>query len=38
MKQNIKPIIIIYPFGEGMTACFLDAFYKGLGAYIVKKK
>jgi hypothetical protein len=38
MKQSIKPIIIFYPFGKGMTTCFLDAFYKGLGAYIITKK
>jgi hypothetical protein len=38
MKQSIKPIIIFYPFGDGMTTCFLDAFYKGVGAYIITKK
>jgi hypothetical protein len=30
MKQGIKPIIIFYPFGKGMMACFFDAFFKGL--------
>jgi hypothetical protein len=37
MKKGIKLIIIFYPFQKGMMACFLDAFFKGLGAHIIKE-